>query len=190
MPYHRCPACGSRSYSAAARPSVGTCPSCSAPLSDGSRFGTTRRVTRTLPARPEGVTSARRGLAELGFPEPTRETLALLVSELVTNAVIHAGLSDEDSVTLSVTQRPGRARVSVHDAGEGFEPPPPRRQNRFTTGGRGLFIVDSLSDSWGVEQDDEGCTVWCEIGVEEEAGAATERRVTGTYLRELATELR
>jgi len=132
---------------------------------------------------------ARRGLARLGFPEPTLDKLAVLVSELVSNAVLHAGLSERDSVTLRVMHRPGRARVSVSDAGECFEPPVINHDDGFSTRGRGLFIVDSLSDSWGVERDDEGCTVWCELDVDEEPAATTERTVTGSYLRELAKKL-
>jgi anti-sigma regulatory factor (Ser/Thr protein kinase) len=124
-------------------------------------------LTRVLPARPEGVTKARCELGELPLPDATREKLALVVSELVTNAVVHAGLTDADCVTLQVTCRADRARVVVHDGGAGFAAPPkPKRQGRFAPGGRGLFIVDALSDAWGVERDDEGCTVWCELETE------------------------
>ena len=56
---------------------------------------------------------------------------------------------------------PGIVRVTVTDAGEGFEPAP-RRQPRTETGGWGLHLVDRLAHRWGVDR--AGVTsVWFEI---------------------------
>src|SRR5436305_171818 len=94
MPYHRCAACGLTSYSAAAYAAPSVCPTCSAPLSDATRLyvmpGATHTIKRVLAARPEAVAEARREVRGLPLGEASREQLALVVSELVTNAVLHA----------------------------------------------------------------------------------------------------
>jgi serine/threonine-protein kinase RsbW len=71
----------------------------------------------------------------------------LLVSELVTNAVVHA----RSPVWLSVSAGGGAARIEVEDYGGGRVARPQRGDLRGGTGGYGLWLVDSLADSWGVE---------------------------------------
>jgi anti-sigma regulatory factor (Ser/Thr protein kinase) len=86
----------------------------------------------------------------------------LLVSELVTNAVLHAGLDERDWIELVVRLLPRAVRVEVADSGGGFgeradELPPPER-----TDGRGLFLVRRLSDRCGLAP--EGASrVWFEM---------------------------
>jgi anti-sigma regulatory factor (Ser/Thr protein kinase) len=86
----------------------------------------------------------------------------LLVSELVTNAVLHAGLEERDWIELAVLLLPTVVRVEVADSGGGFdagadELPPPERSD-----GRGLFLVRRLSDRCGVAP--EGASrVWFEL---------------------------
>ena len=73
----------------------------------------------------------------------------LLVTELVTNSVKHAGVGRESAVGLALRLTPKCLRVAVSDPGPGFEPQvaePDFEQE----GGRGLFIVDRLADRWGV----------------------------------------
>jgi anti-sigma regulatory factor (Ser/Thr protein kinase) len=88
------------------------------------------------------------------------ETAVLLVSELVTNAVLHA----RSAIRLVIDDRGSTARVEVHDT----SPLQPRVQHyRLTSGtGRGLRMVARLSATWGVESAPrgEGKVVWFEIG--------------------------
>jgi anti-sigma regulatory factor (Ser/Thr protein kinase) len=185
MPYCRCPACGLLSYSAAAYSTVASCPDCSAALPVGSalHLAPETGLDCVVRARPEGVAEARRALIGLALSDVTRGKLALLVSELVTNSVRHAGLSAEDAVSLQVTSGAGHVRLAVHDAGHGFVPSSPEDRDPLGVGGQGLVLVAALSDTWGVDCDDSGCSVWCEV-VTEDAPAAIERKVAGRYARE------
>ena len=133
--------------------------------------GAKRDVSRRLVARPEAAAEARRELLALALPEVTREDLALIVTELVTNSVLHAGLSAADHVELQLTNRIGSVRLAVHDGGPGFTSLPPPPLDSIVPGGRGLVIVAALSDSWGIECDQGGCTVWSELAVEEPLAA-------------------
>jgi anti-sigma regulatory factor (Ser/Thr protein kinase) len=87
------------------------------------------------------------------------ETTALLVSELVTNAVRHA----RPPISLKISQpRPGRLHVEVADHSP--DPPRPNRHPDATsTGGRGLLIVDALATAWGYRRDGTGKTVWFDL---------------------------
>jgi anti-sigma regulatory factor (Ser/Thr protein kinase) len=192
MPYHRCAACGLTSYSAAAHAAASVCPTCSAPLSDATRLhltpGATHTVKRALAARPEAAAEARRGVRALPLPQEAREQLALVVSELVNNAVLHADAAEGDPLGLKIRLRSGRVRVEVRDNGPGFDPPPPNGYDPLAAGGRGLGIVAAISETWGVDRGPAGCTAWCEVLVEEPARVA-EHEVTGGYVRELATAM-
>jgi DNA-binding response OmpR family regulator len=86
------------------------------------------------------------------------DTVTLLVSELVTNAVIHAGSEVEVMVRLTATA----ARIEVTDAsGRALAP---RNATNDEDSGRGLALVDSLARRWGVRPaDGGGKTVWFEV---------------------------
>jgi anti-sigma regulatory factor (Ser/Thr protein kinase) len=185
MPYYRCAACGLTSYSAVAHSSAGACPTCGTALTVGARRfvtpGSKHDVNRTFRARPQAAAEARRTLAGLALPECTRNDLALLVSELVTNSVRHAGLSAADPVRVELTNGAGSVRLAVHDGGDGFSPSS-GPVDPLAVGGQGLAIVASLSETWGVECDRDGCTVWCEVAVPEEPGAVGDREVTARFV--------
>jgi anti-sigma regulatory factor (Ser/Thr protein kinase) len=137
-------------------------------------------VSHVLLARPEAVATARRALLGLALTEPTRQKLALVVSELVTNSVRHAGQSPDDRVTVRFTTLGGRVRVAVHDGGQGFTPPTPHANGSddvLAVGGLGLVVVAELAEDWGVDSDGHGCTVWCDVALEDER--ATAERVNG-----------
>ena len=85
------------------------------------------------------------------------DTVMLLVSELVTNAVIHAG-SDVD---LSVRLLPDVVRVEVIDTSDVM--PAPRDAADHETSGRGLAILDAMSSAWGVDPLPGGKRVWFEV---------------------------
>ena len=82
---------------------------------------------------------------------------ALIVTELVTNAVKH-GKSD---FRLQVSRTPGAFRIEVVDEGEGT--PEPQPLDIEAEGGRWIMLVDAMSSSWGVESVPGGKLVWAEI---------------------------
>jgi anti-sigma regulatory factor (Ser/Thr protein kinase) len=139
-------------------------------------------------ARPEAGAEARREIVALPISQEARAQLALLVSELVNNAVLHADAVAESQVSLKVRLRSGRVRVEVSDSGSGFDARAPISPDPLAVGGQGLLIVAALSDAWGVLRGPNGCTVWCEVLVEEPADVV-EHEVTGAYVRELATAM-
>lgn len=87
------------------------------------------------------------------------DTTQLLVTELVTNSVRHAGA---DAVDLAVSVDPARVRVDVTNAGTPFEPAR-REEAEEPDPGWGLFLVDELSDAWGVQGEAGRQRVWFEI---------------------------
>jgi anti-sigma regulatory factor (Ser/Thr protein kinase) len=187
MPYYRCAACGLTSYSAPAHSTASVCANCAASLRDATRLyltpGSTHTIRRVLAARPEAVAEARREVTGLPLPQEARGRLALLVSELVSNAVLHADAALGDPVRLEITTRARRARIKVHDGGHGFDARSPDDPDPLVIGGQGLVIVAALSETWGIERRADGCTVWCEVPVE---AAAIEHEATGAYVREPA----
>ena len=113
---------------------------------------------------PEVVTTARHtldGLADL-LPAEKLEDVRLVVSELVTNSILHAGLSTEDQISLTVKVSAGSVRGRVCDLGSGFEVPSEPSPRSDMSGGWGLPIVETISDRWGVEGNSHVC-VWFEI---------------------------
>jgi anti-sigma regulatory factor (Ser/Thr protein kinase) len=166
MPYYRCPACLATSYSAAAHSSMRTCSSCAAPLADASELvvvpGSNHSLSRTLRAQPQAAGEARRAVATLALPAATRESLALIVSELVTNSILHAGLTADDAIALQVDNGGDHVRLAVHDGGPGFTSAG-ADADPLGVGGNGLVMAAALSDSWGVDCDEDGCTVWCDV---------------------------
>ena len=101
------------------------------------------------------------------------ETLVLVVSELVTNAVVHTGRSAV--LRLALPDGPGPVRVEVVDASGA--PPLPRYAPGDATNGRGLELVELLCDRWGWYPQASGKLVWCEI---ERSGAAPARCCDGS----------
>ena len=85
----------------------------------------------------------------------------LLVSEVVTNSVKHAGAGPDESITMEVTISPDAVRIEVRDLGEGFEPPTPSTDTEKDSGW-GLFLVEQLADDWGVRAESGTC-VWFEL---------------------------
>ncbi len=86
----------------------------------------------------------------------------LLTSELVSNALRHASPSVDDEIILRIAFE-DRIRVEVVDSGDPFAPPSPRQPFDTRTSGWGLFLVDALARSWGVEPDGNGTKVWFEL---------------------------
>ena len=130
-----------------------------------------------LAGGPYAVTASRLALAGLEdrLDPNVLFDIRLLVSELVTNCVKHAAIGPEDSIVLSVDFRDDRVRVSVRDDGPGFEPPkaPLTEEAAEAGSGWGLFLVDQLSEDWGVERQ-AGATVWFELQRSRDDGAKSD----------------
>ncbi len=126
--------------------------------------GMEAEVSKEIMPRPDAAAEARRALEGFNdlLPPEKLENLRLLVSELVTNSVLHAGLSPEEAITFTVTVRGGLARGEVRDRGPGFEPPWEPAPKPDLAGGWGLYIVDKVADRWGVARTGSK-SVWFEI---------------------------
>jgi anti-sigma regulatory factor (Ser/Thr protein kinase) len=115
-----------------------------------------------FPISAETPRIARRWLRGTGVvPHDVDDLTELLVSELVTNSVVHSGLADPDVVLVHVASFPGGIRVEVVDDGTGMGADPPRGERSF-----GLRILDRVTDRWG--HADHPTRVWFELT----AGAA------------------
>jgi anti-sigma regulatory factor (Ser/Thr protein kinase) len=115
-----------------------------------------------LPGSPESASKARAYVREkLGNRHPALEDVTLLVSELVTNAILHSDSKDGGKVTLAIADAYGLIHVDVVDAGGRSSPRP--CEDVLAEGGRGLMLVESLSHKWSVHEDDTGRTVWFEV---------------------------
>ncbi len=131
--------------------------------SEGAQRGPAVRLR--IPPEPESVSRARGALAALrpDVDESTLRDLSLMVSELVTNSIRHAGPLEEGPMWLQIAALPDRIRVEMTDGGPGFETVRPR-PDPDGTGGWGLYLVDRLADRWGVIRAGGATCVWLEVG--------------------------
>jgi anti-sigma regulatory factor (Ser/Thr protein kinase) len=102
-------------------------------------------------------------------PGHVLQDLRLLASELVANSVRHAGLEPGEPIDVAVVLAARRVRLEVSDAGPGFTPRPAGPPPAHVPGGRGLYMVDRLSDRWGVRTNSGTC-VWLELAWPDDAG--------------------
>ena len=120
-------------------------------------------IALELPAEPHSAKVARDAVAGLdGHLGDVFGDVVLVISELVTNSVRHAGLDASEPVQLSVAVQGDTVRVAVRDPGPGFRPPG-APSDPAHVGGWGLVLVDQLAERWGVEHDGEANVVWCEL---------------------------
>ncbi|MEU9113833.1 ATP-binding protein [Streptomyces sp. NPDC048483] len=118
-----------------------------------------------LPSRPQSARIARRLtgcvlLKQWALTPQLAEHAVLLVSELVGNAVRHTGAR---CFALRMLRRRGWIRIEVRDPSRGL--PCLMPVHEMDTSGRGLFLVDKLSDRWGVDLLPRGKTTWFEMRV-------------------------
>lgn len=117
-----------------------------------------------LPPKTTSAGAARRFVTAALIREghaDTAELAALLVNELVTNAILHAGT--EFGVRLRRAH--GRIRVEVADGGDGTVAL--REYGAEASTGRGLLLVEELAHAWGIDSSDHGKVVWFEIDASE-----------------------
>ncbi|GAB1336758.1 SpoIIE family protein phosphatase [Streptomyces sp. E-15] len=140
---------------------------------DGSGCGETtvtarRTARRTLLSvgqdEPDRIAEARQYLRELLHDWSSAEQVdsaVLLVSEMVTNVLVH---TDADALLLAEVCDDGsgrRLRVEVFDTGDDL--PHRRRPGELASSGRGLMLIELLADAWGVDPRGEGKCIWFEL---------------------------
>ncbi|WP_237720016.1 ATP-binding protein [Streptomyces xiaopingdaonensis] len=119
-----------------------------------------------LPARHPSVRRARHTLdtwlSEHSVPPDTRETAVLILSELATNAITH---TNSATVTCRICLLPQGLHVEVHDHDPVGSAPHRRSPGPEAEHGRGLHIVDSLAENWGVSTTPHthGHAVWAQL---------------------------
>ena len=175
MPLYACPNCGLTESTAIAAPEPGPCPRCCATLKPAADIGWQRWPTHPFPGdRPrvrlalapsmEAPSFARRAVAGLGGELTHREifTVQLLLTELVSNVVQHAGSMSPARATATLWIAPDRLRGEVLDRGEGFRPRVATTEPEDVESGWGLRLVDTFADDWGVVPG-AGSWVWFEL---------------------------
>jgi anti-sigma regulatory factor (Ser/Thr protein kinase) len=121
-------------------------------------------VRRSLGPDLAAPAAARRALDRFGgqLEDDVIERSALVVTEVVTNSVTHAGLTAGQPIDLNIQVLPAYLRIEVTDEGTaGFDPvvtlPYPGQDS-----GRGFWMVDQLADRWGVDFS-HSTRVWSEF---------------------------
>ena len=115
-------------------------------------------VVVALPVTAKAVGAARRRLVAEGLDPDVDHTVCLLTSEVVTNAIRHAGMDEDDRIIVAARLTEDFARVEVRDTGDGFDP-----DIRHDTQGFGLRMMSMLASRWGVDVDESGTRVWFEV---------------------------
>jgi len=131
-----------------------------------TRQDLTERSVTTLPPTGSSASAARRIIeAAIGEGDltPLIDEALLLVTELVTNAIVHAGTE----IQLDVETDAHTLRVEVIDRTPGLISPQPPSETR--EGGRGLLLLDALADEWGTRHFGWGKSVWFVLGGHEPA---------------------
>ena len=118
-----------------------------------------------LDPTPPAAGSARRALHSAAiFGVDSEPDALLLISELVTNSIVHAGHAGCDAIRVRAGNHGSTTRVEVCDRARGRSVPEVQRDTPPTAeGGRGLMLVDALSDRWGMDTCDRGTCVWFEL---------------------------
>ncbi|MEP6462753.1 MAG: ATP-binding protein [Frankiaceae bacterium] len=116
-------------------------------------------VPHALSSSPMVRRSLREELLACGTPRDVVEDTALLVAELVGNALRHADPLPDGTISVSWDVGPSALVVSVTDGGATTSPGL-RPMHAFETSGRGLPIVEALAVEWGVRRRGGSTTVW------------------------------
>ncbi|WJV51684.1 ATP-binding protein [Streptomyces flavofungini] len=121
---------------------------------DGPAFGPVGKATALRVSALRSVGAAR--VSHWGFPGMI-DDIQLLISELLTNAAAHGESSD---IGFTLSYEPGIAvRIEVRDGST--DRPQRRRPGPLDEHGRGVLLIEALSDAWGTS--DDGTTTWCTL---------------------------
>jgi anti-sigma regulatory factor (Ser/Thr protein kinase) len=116
-----------------------------------------------LPCVPSSVAVARGQIAaelrEAGLPATAVADAALVTSELLSNAILHARPLPDARIRVAWILSASTVEVIVSDGGS-MTRPRASRPSLSSIGGRGLGIVEHLASSWGVRAEERGTTVW------------------------------
>lgn len=127
-----------------------------------------------LAAHPGSVAQARRlthaRLAGWSVGADTCDNAALVMSELVTNAIVHTASS---RVVCELLDHDDMVRIAVHDQGCAPGEPHPSPQRADEEHGRGLLLVDALCRAWGAQEHGPGLLVWAELSRRADAAQDT-----------------
>jgi len=138
-----------------------------------------------LPCVPSSVAVARgriaADLSSAGLIGGTIADATLVLSELLSNAILHAHPLPDERVRVAWVLSPAALEVLVSDGG-GATRPHPAHPALSSTSGRGLTIVEHLCSSWGVRADERGTTVWAVLP----APRRSPERAAGTGARRAA----
>ncbi|MFJ5679959.1 SpoIIE family protein phosphatase [Streptomyces sp. NPDC093097] len=132
-----------------------------------------RTVFSVAQAEPERIAAARRQIRDVlhDWSDPDQvDSAVLLVSEIVTNVLMH---TDGDALLVAeVSGERGSRRLRVEVADASDELPHLRRPGELASSGRGLVLLELLAGAWGVDPRGDGKSTWFELY--EDAGAAGE----------------
>jgi anti-sigma regulatory factor (Ser/Thr protein kinase) len=118
----------------------------------------TSEVLLALPARPDAARQARRELLARGLDQDVSHTVTLLTTELIANAIHHAGMDPmRDRIVFFGRLAPDLVRVEIGDSGPGFTP---QEGDEY---GMGLRLLSKLASRWGCERSGQGFRVWFEV---------------------------
>jgi two-component sensor histidine kinase len=117
-------------------------------------------VERSLELGPDAPAAARRLAGDISVDEGARARLELILSELVTNSVVHATGDSDGELSVRLRRDRELVRGEVCGQGPGFEWAP-EDPDLGEPGGLGLMIVDRLTERWGIASNSQIC-VWFE----------------------------
>lgn len=117
----------------------------------------------TLPGVHRSVRNARRFLRDMLPPgHPVLDDLMMVGSETVCNAIAHTASGDGGWVTVSLLVGEGVHRLEVADDGADGRRPRVKAEDGSESG-RGMRVVEALSDRWGFRTDGDRTVVWAEF---------------------------
>jgi anti-sigma regulatory factor (Ser/Thr protein kinase) len=129
-------------------------------VQDSNRLGSRRpRLERRFPLDPKSAGAARQFVldSEASAEDDVRFRLGTVVSEIVTNVILHA----RTAFVVSVSSDDENIHVEVSDLSDRL--PVKRSYDELSVTGRGLHIVEAMTDRWGVRPGASGKTVWFEM---------------------------